>query len=42
MKLTSSSLFGRTAITIAVTLLLFTVVSMGAVVYFVLYPMAKR
>ena len=42
MKLTSSSLFGRTAITIALTLLLFTVVSMVAVVYFIMYPMAKR
>lgn len=37
-----ASLFGRTAITIATTLLLFTLVSMGATVYFVMIPMAKR
>jgi len=42
MRLRPSSLFGRTAVTIAVTLLLFTALSMGAVVYFVMIPMAKR
>ena len=42
MRLRSTSLFGRTAITIAMTLLSFAVVSMGAVVYFVMIPMAKR
>ena len=42
MKLRPKSLFGRTAITIAATLILFTLVSMGAVVYFVMIPMAKR
>lgn len=42
MKLRPTSLFGRTAITIALTLLFFTLVSMSAVIYFVMYPMAKR
>ena len=42
MRLRPGSLFGRTAITIALTLLLFTLVSMSAVVYFVVIPMAKR
>ena len=42
MMLRFSSLFSRTAITIAATLLLFTIVSMGAVMYFVMFPMAKR
>ena len=42
MRFRASSLFGRTAITIAITLLLFTLVSMGAVFYFVMIPMAKR
>jgi two-component system osmolarity sensor histidine kinase EnvZ len=42
MRIRASSLFGRTAITIALTLMLFTIVSMGAVVYFVMYPMAQR
>ena len=42
MKVRTSSLFGRTAMTIGTTLLLFTVVSMSAVVYFVMIPMAKR
>lgn len=42
MKLRPASLFGRTAVTIAFTLLLFTFVSMSAVVYFVMIPMAKR
>lgn len=42
MKLWPGSLFGRTAITIALTLFFFTVVSMGAAVYFILIPIAKR
>ena len=42
MRLRPTSLFGRTAMTIAVTLALFTIVSMSAVVYFVMIPMAKR
>ena len=42
MRLRPTSLFGRTAVMIAMTLLLFSVVSMGAVVYFVMIPMAKR
>lgn len=42
MRLRPSTLFGRTAITIALTLSLFTLVSMGAVMYFVMIPMAKR
>ena len=42
MRFRATSLFGRTAITIAMTLLLFTLVSMGAVFYFVMIPMAKR
>lgn len=42
MKLWPKSLFGRTAITITLTLLSFTLVSMGAAVYFILIPMAKR
>ena len=42
MMVRTSSLFGRTAMTIGTTVLLFTVVSMSAVVYFVMIPMAKR
>jgi len=42
VRLRPASLFGRTAITIAAAFLLFTFVSMGAVVYFVVIPMAKR
>lgn len=42
MRIRPSTLFGRTAITIALTLALFTVVSVGAVVHFVLNPMARR
>jgi two-component system osmolarity sensor histidine kinase EnvZ len=42
MRIRPTTLFSRTAITIAATLLLFTVVSMGAIVYFVIFPMAKR
>lgn len=42
MRLRPTSLFTRTAITIGVTLLFFTFVSMSAVVYFVMIPMAKR
>jgi hypothetical protein len=36
------SLLGRTAITIAVTLLAFMAISMAAAVYFIYNPMAKR
>lgn len=36
------SLLGRSAFTIAVTLLIFMVVSLGAAVYFIAIPMAKR
>lgn len=42
MKIRTKSLFGRTAVTIGITLLLFTALSMSAVVYFVMLPMAKR
>jgi two-component system osmolarity sensor histidine kinase EnvZ len=37
-----ASLLGRTAMTIGITLLVFTTISMSAVVYFVMIPMAKR
>ncbi len=42
MRLRPATLFGRTALTIATALLLFTLVSIGAVTYFVVIPMAKR
>ena len=42
MKLAPRSLFGRTAITIALTLLVFMAISMGAAVYFIAIPMAER
>lgn len=42
MTLWPRSLFGRTAITIAVSLMAFAVISVGAFVYFVMVPMAKR
>ena len=42
MKIRPTSLFGRTALTIGFVLLLFTLVSMSAIVYFVMVPMAKR
>lgn len=42
MKVRPTTLFSRTAVSIALTLTLFTLVSMGAVVYFVMIPMAKR
>ena len=42
MTLTPRSLLGRTALTIASTLLLFMIISMGAAVYFIFIPMAKR
>jgi two-component system osmolarity sensor histidine kinase EnvZ len=42
LKLRPQSLFGRAAATIGLTLLAFTVVSMGAVMYFIMLPMAKR
>lgn len=42
MKLTPRTLLGRSALTIALSLLIFMVVSMGAAVYFIAIPMAKR
>lgn len=42
MRLWPRSLFGRTAITIALTLSLFLVVSTAAAVYFIIVPMMKR
>lgn len=42
MKLMPRSLLGRTAITIALTLLLFMIISLGTMVYFIAIPMAKR
>jgi len=42
LKLAPRSLFGRTAITIALTLLVFIVISMSAAVYFIAIPMAER
>ena len=42
MKFRPTSLFTRTALSIAFLLLLFTLFSMSAVVYFVMVPMAKR
>ena len=42
MRLRPTSLFGRTAMTIGLSLALFTLVSMATVVYFVVIPMAKR
>ena len=42
MKLMPRSLLGRSAFTIALALLTFVVVSMGAAVYFIAIPMAKR
>ena len=42
MTLKPRSLFGRTAITIAFSLLFFMLISLGATVYFVAIPMAQR
>ncbi len=42
MKLTPRSLFGRTVMTIALTLLVFMTISMSAAVYFIAIPMAER
>ncbi len=42
MKLVPQSLLGRTAFTIALTLMAFTIISLGAAVYFIAIPMAKR
>ncbi|MDH3778985.1 MAG: ATP-binding protein [Gammaproteobacteria bacterium] len=42
MKLKPRSLFGRTAVTIALTLLLFMAISMGTVAYFIYIPLAHR
>jgi two-component system osmolarity sensor histidine kinase EnvZ len=42
LKLTPRTLFGRSAVTIALTLLVFMVVSLGTAVYFIAMPMAER
>lgn len=42
MRLLPQSLLGRTAFTIALTLTIFTIISLGAAVYFIAIPMAKR
>jgi len=42
VNLAPRSLLGRTALTIAATLLVFMIISMGAAVYFIFIPTAKR
>ena len=42
MTIRPKTLFGRTAMTLGIALVLFTIVSMSAVFYFVMIPMAKR
>ena len=42
MKLVPRTLFGRSAITIALTLFVFMIVSLGTAVYFIAIPMAER
>lgn len=42
MKRVPQSLLGRTAFTIALTLMTFMIISLGAAVYFIAIPMAKR
>ncbi len=42
MNLLPRTLFGRTAITIALTLSLFTLISVSVAAYFIMIPMAKR
>ena len=42
MSVLPRSLFGRTALTVAVTLLAFLVIALGTSVYFIEIPMAKR
>jgi len=42
LKLIPRTLFGRSAVTIALTLLVFMVVSLGTAVYFIAIPMAER
>lgn len=42
MKLTPRTLLGRTAVTVALTLLMFMVISLGTAIYFIAIPMAKR
>jgi len=42
LKLTPRTLLGRTAVTVALTLMGFTILSLGAAVYFIAIPMAKR
>ena len=42
MKLMPGSLFARTATTIALTLVVFMIISTSAAVYFIYVPMARR
>lgn len=42
LKLAPQSLFGRTATTIALTLLLFMIISIGGMIYFIAIPLAQR
>jgi two-component system osmolarity sensor histidine kinase EnvZ len=42
LKLTPRTLFGRSAVTIALTLVVFMIVSLGTAVYFIAMPMAER
>ncbi len=42
MKLAPQTLLGRSAVTIALTLLVFMIVSLGTAVYFIAIPMAER
>ncbi len=42
MKLAPRTLFGRSAVTIALTLVVFMIVSLGTAVYFIAIPMAER
>ena len=42
MNLLPSTLFGRTATTIAITMLLSMFISVSAAIYFIMIPMAKR
>ncbi len=42
MKIAPRTLFGRSAVTIALTLVVFMIVSLGTAVYFIAIPMAER
>ena len=42
MKLLPRSLFGQTAAKVALALILFMVISLGAFIYFVMVPIAER